>query len=498
MYGSVPKSCAFRKFVYRNTENINEDAPSTFTIMSYNLLSQTNIRRELFPYANSKSLKWKYRKNNLIQEILHHSPDIACLQEVGIEHWHVNYKPEFERNGYNCYIYFSKFKNHGVAIISKKKIFNVIEHLEVPLGHQVQVGDEKQIPANVGQILVLEFKGNIFSKHEKENNDIEVSDIQKTDSKCIDSELSTLPSSNFSYRENEISSTESNSNDKQTKNKRKFSCDEAQQDTKGNLETTNKNDNDNQISSSSGAKIIIANTHLFWKPEGSFERLLQMILLLNECKKAISKHSPHCQLVLCGDFNTTPDDALYSLLTKQKPFELTENDIEQLLPCSYEDEKDFVNIENDIGDGSESPDVLDIKEFEKEQQEADAIYKNDLNRVQNILQMFNNDFGSMTFKSLYGAYSDVDPSHSSNDKWQGEPLYTNYTKWKGTLDYIMTLARTDQENTSFFLEHQDILSLPPQKHLEPGLPNNNFSSDHISLLAEINCIINDNFEKSIL
>jgi hypothetical protein len=50
------------------------------TIMTYNILAQSLIKRFLFPYCDKETLQWKYRKMNLLNEILGHRPDVACFQ----------------------------------------------------------------------------------------------------------------------------------------------------------------------------------------------------------------------------------------------------------------------------------------------------------------------------------------------------------------------------------------------------------------------------------
>lgn len=49
--------------------------------MSYNILAQTLIRREIYP-TNGKILKWSVRSQILLDELKHYNADIMCLQEV--------------------------------------------------------------------------------------------------------------------------------------------------------------------------------------------------------------------------------------------------------------------------------------------------------------------------------------------------------------------------------------------------------------------------------
>jgi mRNA deadenylase 3'-5' endonuclease subunit Ccr4 len=83
------------------------------------------------------------------------------------------------------------------------------------------------------------------------------------------------------------------------------------------------------------------------------------------------------------------------------------------------------------------------------------------------------------FKSAYDQYTNLHPELSSNE-WLGEPKFTNYTEWIGTLDYIM--LRQDKHHHLF--ELQRILRLPDEKDCQPGLPNQIYSSDHLCIMAE--------------
>ncbi|KAL0316893.1 UNVERIFIED_CONTAM: Carbon catabolite repressor protein 42 [Sesamum radiatum] len=54
----------------------------TFTVLSYNILSDTYATNELYSYCPSWALSWTYRRQNLLREIVGYRADIVCLQEV--------------------------------------------------------------------------------------------------------------------------------------------------------------------------------------------------------------------------------------------------------------------------------------------------------------------------------------------------------------------------------------------------------------------------------
>lgn len=55
---------------------------ASITVLSYNLLAQSLVRRDVFPYSSRSSLKVAFRRDNLLAELLAADADILCLQEV--------------------------------------------------------------------------------------------------------------------------------------------------------------------------------------------------------------------------------------------------------------------------------------------------------------------------------------------------------------------------------------------------------------------------------
>lgn len=54
----------------------------TFSVLSYNILSDVFASSELYGYCPSWALSWPYRRQNLLREIVSYGADILCLQEV--------------------------------------------------------------------------------------------------------------------------------------------------------------------------------------------------------------------------------------------------------------------------------------------------------------------------------------------------------------------------------------------------------------------------------
>lgn len=60
--------------------DLEEKQSLGFSFMTYNLLGQTLIRRDTYPYCSNNCLKWGTRKQILLKEILLFATDIMCFQ----------------------------------------------------------------------------------------------------------------------------------------------------------------------------------------------------------------------------------------------------------------------------------------------------------------------------------------------------------------------------------------------------------------------------------
>ncbi|XP_061639803.1 2',5'-phosphodiesterase 12 [Phyllopteryx taeniolatus] len=67
-----------------------------------------------------------------------------------------------------------------------------------------------------------------------------------------------------------------------------------------------------------GRKVCVANTHLYWHPQGGNVRLVQMAVALRHLSHVIGEVAPGAPLVFCGDFNSSPSSGVFQLLTEAK------------------------------------------------------------------------------------------------------------------------------------------------------------------------------------
>lgn len=136
-----------------------------FTLVSYNILSQTllNDHRYLYSNCNPVDLEWPRRGNRIVTELIQNRADIICLQEVESEHLQSLYRPKLARYGYECL--FKKktgYKIDGCAIFYKSRLFHLLSYkgIEFKRTDVINILDRD----NIGIIAVLKPK--IYTRHE--------------------------------------------------------------------------------------------------------------------------------------------------------------------------------------------------------------------------------------------------------------------------------------------------------------------------------------------
>lgn len=98
-----------------------------FSLMSYNVLADEYMKSHLYLYQDTpeKHLNWSDRFPKLVAEIVFHSPDIVCLQEVQAEHF-TDFQNELTHSGYDG-VYKQKTLNKpdGCAIFFQRDKFSL-------------------------------------------------------------------------------------------------------------------------------------------------------------------------------------------------------------------------------------------------------------------------------------------------------------------------------------------------------------------------------------
>jgi CCR4-NOT transcription complex subunit 6 len=116
--------------------NNSRNAPSftgpSFTVVTFNVLTDECARPEKYPNCPFFALSWKYRRENLLKEILQCDADIVCLQEVQVNHYYDFFYRELAELGYEG-LFKGKERtwlagpNDGCATFYKKNQFDLVK-----------------------------------------------------------------------------------------------------------------------------------------------------------------------------------------------------------------------------------------------------------------------------------------------------------------------------------------------------------------------------------
>lgn len=133
----------------------NEPEKFRFTIMSYNVLAQVLVKRDLYSSSDG-ILKWKPRFSALKLEISFYDPTILCLQEVDVDYYHL-WNTFLTQRGYAAHATVSNEKKHCLVIAYKKHLL----HGQDRLGEQFGSIDVPNLPQrtlnNGSAFFVLHF-----------------------------------------------------------------------------------------------------------------------------------------------------------------------------------------------------------------------------------------------------------------------------------------------------------------------------------------------------
>ncbi|XP_039160648.1 carbon catabolite repressor protein 4 homolog 1 [Eucalyptus grandis] len=151
----------------------------TFSVLSYNILSDIYAASEFYSYCPSWALSWPYRRQNLLREIVGYCADIICLQEVQSDHFEEFFAPELEKHGYLALykrktneVYSGNFNAiDGCATFFRRDRFSHVKKYEVEFNKAAQSLTDALLPSaqkktalsrlvkdNVALIAVLEAK----------------------------------------------------------------------------------------------------------------------------------------------------------------------------------------------------------------------------------------------------------------------------------------------------------------------------------------------------
>ncbi|XP_044495456.1 carbon catabolite repressor protein 4 homolog 1-like [Mangifera indica] len=161
--------------------DVRISSSGTFTVLSYNILSDVYATSESYSYCPSWALSWPYRRQNLLREIVGYRADIVCLQEVQNDHFEEFFAPELDKHGYQA-LYKRKTNEvsnanihtiDGCATFFRRDRFSHVKKYEVEFNKAAQSLTEAILPSaqkknalnrlvkdNVALIVVLEARFN--------------------------------------------------------------------------------------------------------------------------------------------------------------------------------------------------------------------------------------------------------------------------------------------------------------------------------------------------
>jgi CCR4-NOT transcription complex subunit 6 len=367
---------------------VQEDVSSSLErvkVLTWNILCEKFASASLYGYTPSSALAWEYRKERIIQEIRDRDADILCLQEIATGVFRDFFSPELVRGDYK-----------GV-------------HWPRP---KAKTMPEKEAMGVDG--CAIFYKASKWILLDKQLIDYASIAINREDMKNHHDIFNrVMPKDNIGI----ICFFESRT---------------------------------------TGARMIVANTHLAWEPTLADVKLVQTAILMENVTRLAEKYvrwpplkdkrmiqvplsivedgqeppellepAPSQQyrsnteipLLVCGDYNSTPDSSVYELLSSGR----------------------VSPTHNEFG---------------------------------------NHQYGSFTRDGVEHPFS-MRSAYGLLDGTSNELTFTNYVpSFEGVIDYIWYSTNT--------LEVVELLGPPDRQHLKrvPGFPNYHFPADHIQIMAE--------------
>ncbi|KAI8981271.1 Endonuclease/exonuclease/phosphatase [Trametes punicea] len=133
-------------------------------VMTWNLLAQSLVRRELFP--TSDCLKASQREHMLYREIVSHNADICCLQEVDRTE---KLFPELEKAGYAWVYAAGPRKKHGCLIAFRKGVYECVRERVVTYDDQ-EIREEGEELARRGSSFRTKNIGSLVALRRRDSD----------------------------------------------------------------------------------------------------------------------------------------------------------------------------------------------------------------------------------------------------------------------------------------------------------------------------------------
>ncbi|KAL8459807.1 hypothetical protein ACS0TY_031649 [Phlomoides rotata] len=255
----------------------------TFTVLSYNILSDAYATNELYSYCPTWALSWPYRRQNLLREIAAYRADIVCLQEVQSDHFEEFFAPELDKHGYQAMfkrktaeVFVGSINNiDGCATFFRRDRFSHVKKYEVEFNKAAQSLTDALLPSAQKKNALNRLVKVLYLKHKFASWILATTDffIEHPESFIQDNvALILVLEAKFSNQSIE------------NLGKRQLIC--------------------------------VANTHINVHQELKDVKLWQVHTLLKGLEKIAA--SADIPMLVCGDFNSVPGSAPHALLAMGK------------------------------------------------------------------------------------------------------------------------------------------------------------------------------------
>jgi CCR4-NOT transcription complex subunit 6 len=248
----TPKEARTRRMISNGGTFNAEWLNQQFKVMNWNILADLYCTESMYPYAEKWTLSWSWRKHLILKELKSMAADIITLQEVQKDAYDDWFKPQLAEAGYE-----------GTYQQKKRE----------PIFHRGKY---------VAEGCATFYKTTRFKRIDK--HVIDYDKISESELRCAshnDPGLQRLSKGNVALAvilEDLSQKPASNSSHAQ--------------------------------GSSGGHLICVINTHILADPGFADVKLWQANMLL----RSLESTCKHIPMLLCGDFNSMPDSAVYELL----------------------------------------------------------------------------------------------------------------------------------------------------------------------------------------
>jgi CCR4-NOT transcription complex subunit 6 len=254
------------------------------------MLADIYATQTAFPYCPKWALSWRYRRVQILRELEQYDADILCLQEVQQDHYQQFLLPALERLGYDG-LYKCKTREalgpggkvDGCAILYRRDKFSICGAPSHPQYYEIEFNKAAYQMAQQGAFASSNSAGRDGT-----------------------SSISSGNRGGLNAQANSVGGLGAPT-DAGSQACLKRLC----KDNVAHAVVLQGVGMNGEIQ-----HICVANTHIFWDPEYPDVKLWQTHFLLQELEGiAGSRQFP---LVLCGDFNSTPESSVYELLAQEQ------------------------------------------------------------------------------------------------------------------------------------------------------------------------------------